>query len=223
MQTPTNARTLPTFPPSFCAAPVNAGAPPPVLVFVADPTGVGDVRSAVAVDVVKDPTVDIAVTVVVLVDEDEDEDPELVDEAVRAPLRLERKLDTAAFVLLNPLLTELATLLTDELALRTGPPGVTEGETVVVDTVVRVETEEELEDDADVSNVVVVVDMPDKITEVVVDVTVGSGKVGSTRVEVNEPAVTTTVVESAVTKLNSAARARRFLKAGIVFGRQLTW
>jgi len=90
MQNPANARTLPTFPPSLCAAPVKAGAPPPVLVFVADPTGVGDVRDAVAVDVERDPTVEIAVTVLVLVDEDEDEDPEPVDEAVRMALRLDR-------------------------------------------------------------------------------------------------------------------------------------
>jgi len=132
-------------------------------------------------------------------------------------------------VLLNPLLTELATLLMDEFALRTGPPGVTEGRRLVVDTVVKVETEVELEgeldddDDGDVYVVVVVVAVPDEITEVVVDVTVGSGQVGSTRVEVIEPAVTITVVESADTTLNSAARASRFLKAGMFLGRQLTW
>jgi hypothetical protein len=120
-------------------------------------------------------------------------------------------------VLLTPLDTLLAIELADELALMTGPPGVTvctvEVGAMDVETVVVVDTlrEEEDEDDGLVYVVVVVVDMPEEITEVAVEVTVGSGQVGRTMVEVR-PSVMTIVVDCADAVLRSATRARRDLR-----------
>lgn len=108
-----------------------------------------------------------------------------------------------------------------EFALRAGPPGVTvvrvDVGTTEVETVVDVDTLmlEEDEEDADVYVVVVVVDMPEEMTEVVVDVMVGSGQVGRTSVDVR-PSVMTTVVDWADAALKSVARARTDLRLGIL-------
>jgi len=209
MQSPTSARTLPMFRASLLAAPVKAGAPPPVLVFVGEPTGVGELRNVVAVEVVTVPTVDVAVAVLVAV--------EFVALAVSTFDKEDKKLEISATVELTPLLRELETLLAVEFAVVVNAVTVEVGLTVDVVVVGLVEEDDEgeadEEDEEDVVVVVVVVASPEETTEVVVETIVDSGKVG--RNVVVKPSVTTTV-DCAEAAVKSAATARMFLREGIL-------
>jgi hypothetical protein len=141
---------------------------------------------------------------------------EVIELAVSTLDKEDRKPETTGAVELRPPLTELEGLLAVEL------PVVATAVTVDVGTVAEVETVVDVvgagEDDDEEEDVVVVVvrvETPEEITEVVVDVTVGSGKVGRTKVVV-KPSVTMTVLDCAEAAVRSAATVRMFLREGIL-------